>query len=67
MNSALVTTADGNGVAWLKRDNKRFRKNMREGYRLARRILRNWKKLSAQYRSHDIASMETWARIFENR
>ena len=67
VNSALVTTADGNGVAWLKRDNKRFRKNMLEGYRLARRILRNWKKLSAQYRSHDIASMETWARIFENR
>lgn len=65
VNSALVTTADGNGVAWLKRDNKRFRQGMLEGYRLTRRILRNWRRLSAQYRAYGISSMETWARIFE--
>lgn len=65
VNSALVTTADGNGVAWLKRDNKRFRQGMLEGYRLTRRILRNWRCLSAQYRAYGISSMETWARIFE--
>ena len=65
VNSALVTTADGNGVAWLKRDNKRFRQSMLEGHRLTRRILRNWRRLSAQYRAYGISSMETWARIFE--
>lgn len=65
VNSALVTTADGNGVVWLKRDNKRFRQGMLEGYRLTRRILRNWRRLSAQYRAYGISSMETWARIFE--
>lgn len=65
VNSALVTTADGNGVAWLKRDNKRFRQGMLEGYRLTRRILRNWRRLSAQYCAYGISSMETWARIFE--
>lgn len=65
VNSALVTTADGNGVAWLKRDNKCFRQGMLEGYRLTRRILRNWRRLSAQYRAYGISSMETWARIFE--
>lgn len=65
VNSALVTTANGNGVAWLKRDNKRFRQGMLEGYRLTRRILRNWRRLSAQYRAYGISSMETWARIFE--
>lgn len=65
VNSALVTTADGNGVAWLKRDNKRFRQGMLEGHRLTRRILRNWRRLSAQYRAYGISSMETWARIFE--
>ena len=64
VNSALVTTPDGNGVAWLKRDNKRFRKSMMEGYRLTRKILKNWKRLSAQYQSYGITSMETWARIF---
>lgn len=40
VNSALVTTPDGNRV-WLKRDNKRFRKSMLEGYRLTRRIEKN--------------------------
>lgn len=65
VNSALVTTADGNGAAWLKRDNKCFRQGMLEGYRLTRRILRNWRRLSAQYRAYGISSMETWARIFE--
>ena len=67
VNSALVTTPDGNGVAWLKRDNKRFRKNMLEGYRLTRRIEKNWKRLAVQYQSYGIASMETWAHIFGDK
>ena len=67
VNSALVTTPDGNGVAWLKRDNKRFRKSMMEGYRLTRRIEKNWKRLAAQYQSYGITSMETWAHIFGDK
>lgn len=64
VNSALVTTADGNGVAWLKRDNKLFRKSMLEGLRLSSRILWNWKKLAAQYQAYDITSMKAWSHIF---
>ncbi|RHG87968.1 glycosyltransferase [Bifidobacterium longum] len=67
VNSALVTTPDGNGVAWLKRDNRRFRKSMLEGYRLTRRIEKNWKCLAAQYQSYGITSMETWAHIFGDK
>ena len=67
VNSALVTTADGNGVAWLKRDNKRFRKSMLEGYRLTRGITKHWKRLAAQYQAYGIASMETWAHIFGDK
>ena len=67
VNSALVTTPDGNGVAWLKRDNKRFRKSMLEGYRLTRRITKHWKRLAAQYQAYGIASMETWAHIFGDK
>ena len=67
VNSALVTTPDGNGVAWLKRDNRRFRKSMLEGYRLTRRIEKNWKRLAAQYQSYGITSMETWAHIFGDK
>lgn len=67
VDSALVTTADGNGVAWLKRDNKHFRKSMLEGYRLTRRVMKDWKRLASRYRDYDIASMETWSRIFESK
>lgn len=67
VNSALVTTPDGNGVAWLKRDNRLFRRNMIEGYRLTRKIMRNWKRLSAQYRAYNISSVETWRHIFEGK
>lgn len=67
VNSALVTTPDGNGVAWLKRDNRLFRRNMIEGYRLTRKIMRNWKRLSAQYRAYNISSVETWRHIFEDK
>lgn len=67
VNSALVTTPDGNEVAWLKRDNRRFRKSMLEGYRLTRRIEKNWKCLAAQYQSYGITSMETWAHIFGDK
>lgn len=67
VDSALVTTPDGNGVAWLKRDNRLFRRNMIEGYRLTRKIMRNWKRLSAQYRAYNISSVETWRHIFEGK
>ncbi|OXM99405.1 glycosyltransferase [Bifidobacterium vansinderenii] len=64
IDSALVTTPDGNSVAWFKRDNPRFRKSMWEGYRLASELVRNWKRLSAEYRAYDLPSIETWRRIF---
>ncbi|MBT1182280.1 glycosyltransferase [Bifidobacterium sp. CP2] len=62
--SVLVTSPDGNSVAWLKRDDKLFHRNMWEGYRLVKRILRNWKRLAAQYKAADLTSMNTWAKIF---
>lgn len=64
VNSALVTSPDGNSVAWLKRDNVRFRKSMWEGYRLASQLVRDWKRLSAEYRAYDLPSLKTWGRIF---
>ena len=64
IDSALVTTPDGNGVAWFKRDNARFRKSMWEGYRLASQLVRDWKRLSAEYRAYDLPSLKTWGRIF---
>lgn len=54
IDSALVTSPDGNSVAWLKRDDRYFRKSLLEGYRLTRRLMRDWKRLSAQYRAYDL-------------
>lgn len=48
----------------LKRDNKRFRKSMLEGYRLTRRITKHWKRLAAQYQAYGIASMERGAYLW---
>lgn len=64
IDSALVTSPDGNSVAWLKRDDRYFRKSLLEGYRLTRRLMRDWKRLSAQYRAYDLPSLKTWERIF---
>lgn len=65
VESALVTSPDGNSVAWLKRDNDLFRTQMKEAVGLAKRLVGNWEELSEQYRSADMASMATWARFFE--
>ncbi|KAA8826597.1 glycosyltransferase [Bifidobacterium myosotis] len=64
VRSALVTSPDGNSVSWLKRNDPLFRRNMVECYRLVNRILRDWKRLSAEYRAYDLPSLKTWGRIF---
>lgn len=64
VSSALVTTADGDGVCWVRRDDRQFRRGIVEGLRLARELSRRWGELSRAYRSYGLASMETWEAIF---
>lgn len=64
ISSALVTTPDGNGLTWCRRDRRRFRQGMEEGLRLASTLLKHWETLSHQYRSYDMASMDSWRAIF---
>lgn len=66
VGSALVTAPDGNSVAWRRRNPKLFRKGLREGVMLARRMMRNWSRLSEEYRAYDMASVKVWERIFKN-
>ena len=66
IDSALVTSPDGDSVAWLKRDNSEFRRLMGQGCRLALTIRKHWKEISAQYRDYGLASLDTWQRIFAN-
>lgn len=65
INSALVTTPDGDSVAWLKRNDKRFRKELFETIRLSRKLQKNWKKISAEYKAYNLSSIENWTEIFD--
>ncbi|MDF7666163.1 glycosyltransferase [Bifidobacterium sp. ESL0745] len=64
VNSALVTSPDGNSLAWCRRDSKLFRKQMKRGVRLVRTLMKNWEKLSQRYRAYDMASLKVWSKVF---
>jgi galactofuranosylgalactofuranosylrhamnosyl-N-acetylglucosaminyl-diphospho-decaprenol beta-1,5/1,6-galactofuranosyltransferase len=66
VDSALVTSPDGNSVTWLKRDNPTFRKYFIEGYKLASAVRSNWTSLSYAYRTFGLSSFETWQSIFKD-
>ncbi|HZK59837.1 MAG TPA: glycosyltransferase [Cryobacterium sp.] len=61
-DSALVSTADGTGKTWYSRDRKKFRRMLRESWRLHREIGRRWPELARQYRDAlpEITSVEEW-------
>ncbi|GMA28005.1 glycosyltransferase [Arenivirga flava] len=65
-DSVLITTAASDGMHWYRRDRAQFRKLLREGQALNRRLLREWPKLSARYRaaSKDVTSPEAWKQTF---
>ena len=65
VNSALVTSPDGNSVAWCRRDSKLYRHDLREGLKLSRTLLKRWNQLAKAYRSYDMASIDVWERIFQ--
>ena len=64
VNTAIVTAPDGTTLNLFQRDSKLFRKMLRADVFLALKMLRKWKKLSREYRSYDMASVESWERIF---
>lgn len=64
VNSALVTTPDGNGVAWFRRDSKLFREQTRRGLIQSKALMDRWDELSQQYKDYDLPSFDVWKRIF---
>lgn len=64
VNTAIVTAPDGTTLNLFQRDSKLFRKMLRTDALLALKMLRKWKKLSREYRSYDMASVESWEQIF---
>ena len=64
VNTAIVTAPDGTTLNLFQRDSKLFRKMLRADVFLTLKMLRKWKKLSREYRSYDMASVESWEQIF---
>ncbi|GAA4413216.1 glycosyltransferase [Fodinibacter luteus] len=50
LDSALVATADGGGLAWLRRDRTVAARALADAVRAHRELLRRWPELSAAYR-----------------
>jgi galactofuranosylgalactofuranosylrhamnosyl-N-acetylglucosaminyl-diphospho-decaprenol beta-1,5/1,6-galactofuranosyltransferase len=65
-DSVLVSSADGGGAAWLRRDPRRFRAIVRRSAVLHARLAREWDALAAEYKQAvpDISSPDAWAKTF---
>lgn len=67
-DSALVTNAEGTGIAWYKRDPAMVRRMLAESLSHQVRIYQEWHRLQRVYKSalDELVSFEAWARTFEN-
>lgn len=64
VSSALVTTSDGDGTVWMRRDSALYRRNLRQCLRMANALVHRWDKLAQQYRSSDWGDFESWHELF---
>jgi galactofuranosylgalactofuranosylrhamnosyl-N-acetylglucosaminyl-diphospho-decaprenol beta-1,5/1,6-galactofuranosyltransferase len=67
LDSALVSAPDGTSTAWYQRDRQLFRSLTRHSVILHGRLLREWPRLSADYRAAaaGFTSPERWRETFE--
>lgn len=67
LDSALVTSADGSGFSWYKRQPEEFRAMLLRSIKLHQELLRRWDELSEQYSrelSH-VTSPAAWKETFD--
>ncbi len=64
LDSALVATADGGGLAWLRRSRGEAGRGMAEAVDVHREVLARWPELAARYRAAlpELAGEEAWRR-----
>ena len=62
LDSALVSTADGTGAAWYRRDPRRYADLLRRSVAVHQRLLREWPQLAGSYRAGatELTSVERW-------
>ena len=61
-DSAIVSTADGSGAAWYKRDRRRFNDIMRRSISTHEQLTQRWSELADQYReaAPDFTDPKAW-------
>lgn len=66
LDSALVTSADGSGASWYKRDPEKFRLMLARSLDLHRKVVMNWDRLSKEYSEAlpTFTSGEAWQQTF---
>ncbi|MFC8410536.1 glycosyltransferase [Arthrobacter sp. NPDC057259] len=67
LDSAIVSSADGSGASWYKRQPEQFRTMMARSMKLHQQLLRDWDKLSTMYSEAlpEFTSPNTWKQTFE--
>jgi len=67
LDSATVSTPDGRGVTFRRRDPKLFRSMLRRSLAQHREVARAWPQLRRDYRAAlpELTSRESWKQIFE--
>ena len=66
-DSAIVSTADGVGASWYKRDRERSAEILRRSAVLHQQLMRRWEELSETYRDAvpEVTSPKTWIATWE--
>lgn len=66
IDSALVTSPDGLGVAWYQRDRSKMRSYLWASVKLNWRLARKWPTLSSVYQDElsDITGPESWRQVY---
>jgi galactofuranosylgalactofuranosylrhamnosyl-N-acetylglucosaminyl-diphospho-decaprenol beta-1,5/1,6-galactofuranosyltransferase len=67
LDSALVSSSDGTGASFYVRDRNLFVSQLKRSIRLHLKLVREWGRISAQYRrqADELMSEEAWKRTFE--
>jgi len=66
-DSAIVSSADGVGASWYRRDTEQFRDQIRRSTRMHARLYEEWPRLAARYQAAlpELTSPEAWKLTFE--
>ena len=67
-DSAVVSTADGSGAAWYRRDRKRMRDIMRRSVTTHEQLAQRWSELSKEYRAAcpDFTDPKAWQQTWSS-